>query len=117
MIVSDAVPTDLALVQRSILKKRVEFTLFVCLYICFFSCLFNCLQYGKEDDLKLNYIKSRDTAVLDIARPIEWILTCPLMQLCIPILGGEKVPDYRRMSMPLNAIVILSFGTCAMLSR
>jgi bacteriorhodopsin len=116
MIVSDSMPTDLQVMQRSTLKKRVEFALAVCLYICFFSCLFNFIQYGEEDDLVLENVESRDLPVLDLARPIEWMLTCPLMQLCIPILGGENVKEWRRWSMPLNSFTILCFGMSAMLS-
>jgi bacteriorhodopsin len=117
IICSDSIATDLHLVQRSILKKRLEFSLAVCLYICFFSCLFNFVQYGDDDDIALESYDNRDVPVLDLARPIEWILTCPLMQLCIPIIGGENVKDYRRTSMPLNAVVNLCFGLCAMFSQ
>merc|ERR1719506_3289832 len=38
------------------------------------------------------------------------MLTCPLMQLAVPILAGEKIPDSRRVSMPLLAFTVLSFG-------
>ena len=98
---------DLHIVQRSILRKRLEYCMFVCLYICFFSCLFNVIQYGPQDDAVFDKIEARDTVILDIGRPIEWILTCPLMQLILPIMGGERVPDWRRYTMPLNSVVIL----------
>ena len=81
--------------------------MFVCLYICFFSCLFNVIQYGPQDDAVFDKIEARDTVILDIGRPIEWILTCPLMQLILPIMGGERVPEWRRYTMPLNSVVIL----------
>merc|ERR1719398_375118 len=89
--------------------------MFVCLYVCFFSCLFNCMQFGEQDDIVLSHIDARDDVILDLGRPIEWILTCPLMQLVLPIIGGEKVPDYRRWTMPLNAFVVLCFGLTASL--
>jgi bacteriorhodopsin len=114
-IVSAGMHADLHVVQRSVLKKRIEYSMFVCLYVCFFSCLFNCMQFGPQDDLVLQHINARDDVILDIGRPIEWILTCPLMQLVIPIIGGEKVPDYRRWTMPLNAFVVLCFGFTAAL--
>jgi bacteriorhodopsin len=117
LLVSDAMPSDLQLVQRSTLKKRIEFSLAVCVYICFFSCLFNVCQYGEDDDFVLQGVDSRDVPVLDVARPIEWILTCPLQQLLLPIIGGEKVKDYRRWTMPLNSFVILCFGMSAMFSQ
>jgi bacteriorhodopsin len=116
MIVGQHIPGDLAIVQRSVLKKRLEYSMFLCLYICFFSCLFNVIQYGPQDDAIFDNIDARDTVILDIGRPIEWVLTCPLMQLCLPIIGGEKVPDYRRFTMPANSAIILVWGVSAMFS-
>jgi len=117
LIVGQHIQGDLHIVQRSILRKRLEYCMFVCLYICFFSCLFNVIQYGPQDDVVFDQIETRDTAILDIGRPIEWLLTCPLMQLILPILGGERVPDYRRWTMPTNSAIILVFGVCAMFSE
>ena len=57
------------------------------LYICFFSCLFNTVQLGDQDDFRIGDLNH----TLDLGRPIEWIMTCPLMQLCLPLLGGDKV--------------------------
>jgi len=114
-IVSGALHADLHLVQRSVLKKRIEYSMYVCLYVCFFSCLFNVMQFGPQDDIMLAHVDARDDVILDLGRPIEWILTCPLMQLVIPIIGGEKVPDYRRWTLPLNAFVVLCFGLTASL--
>jgi bacteriorhodopsin len=116
LIVGQHIQGDLHIVQRSVLRKRLEYSMFLCLYICFFSCLFNVIQYGPQDDAIFDEIDARDTVILDIGRPIEWILTCPLMQLILPILGGEKVPDYRRFTMPANSAIILVFGCCAMFS-
>jgi bacteriorhodopsin len=117
LIVGQHIQGDLHIVQRSIVSKRLEYSLFVCLYICFFSCLFNVIQYGPQDDAIFDQIDARDTVILDLGRPIEWILTCPLMQLILPIIGGEKVPDWRRITMPLNSEIILVFGCCAMFSQ
>jgi bacteriorhodopsin len=113
LIASQHIQGNLHVLQRSILRKRLEYSMFVCLYICFFSCLFNCIQYAPHDDHVLAHVHAQDTAVLDLGRPIEWILTCPLMQIILPILGGEKVKDYRRASMPLNSALVLVFGLCA----
>jgi len=49
--------------------------------------------------------------VVDLARPIEWILTCPLLQLNLVLMGGSRIPEYRRIYMPLSAAVVLMFGT------
>jgi bacteriorhodopsin len=114
-IMNAVLESDLNIVQRSVMKKRLEYCMFINLYICFFSCLFNLVQFGDEDDVPLTWAESRDEAVLDLGRPIEWILTCPLMQLCLPIFGGEKVPDFRRTSMPVNAFVALNLAMGAML--
>lgn len=32
--------------------------------------------------------------------PQEWIMTCPLMQLALVLMGGSRIPEYRRMLMP-----------------
>ena len=37
---------------------------------------------------------------LNLSRPIEWIATCPIMQLKLVVLAGARVPSYRRF-MPL----------------
>jgi bacteriorhodopsin len=97
---------DASVVQRSSLRKRLEYTLTVNLYICFFSCLFNIVQLGDEDNVDFGEVNH----TLDLGRPIEWILTCPLMQLCVVIVGGEKVPDYRRWTLPMTSLVILCCG-------
>merc|ERR1719199_1739158 len=100
---------NLGLVQRSALGKRLDFCMTLSLYICFFSSLFNAIQLMDDDNLMLKDLDGNET-VLDLGRPIEWMLTCPLMQLAVPILGGEKVPDSRRVFMPLAAFTVLSFG-------
>jgi bacteriorhodopsin len=100
---------NFGLVQRSCLSKRLDFCMTLSLYICFFSALFNAIQLMDDDNLLLKNLEGEDT-VLDLGRPIEWMLTCPLMQLAVPILGGEKVPDSRRVFMPLAAFTVLSFG-------
>merc|ERR1719460_817518 len=96
---------NFGIVQRSTLGKRLDFCMTLSLYICFFSSLFNAIQLMDDDNLLLKSLDGNDT-VLDLGRPMEWMLTCPLMQLAVPILAGEKIPDSRRVSMP-----ILAFGT------
>jgi bacteriorhodopsin len=110
MILGQYIQGDLYLLQRSTLQKRLEFSMFACLYICFFSCLFNLVQYGPQDDHVLNHAKAQEAVVLDLGRPIEWILTCPIMQLILAVLGGEQVPDFRRKTMPLSSAIVLLLG-------
>jgi bacteriorhodopsin len=97
---------DIAVVKRSSLRVRLNYCIQVNLYICFFSCLFNTVQLMDEDDFTLGTVNH----TLDLGRPIEWIMTCPLMQLCIPIIAGVKVPESRTTIMPLVSVTILVFG-------
>jgi bacteriorhodopsin len=106
---------NFGLVQRSALGKRLDFCLTLSLYICFFSSLFNAIQLMDDDNLNITNADGQET-VLDLGRPIEWMLTCPLMQLAVPILAGEKVPDHRRISMPIAAFTVLVFGFLSTLS-
>jgi bacteriorhodopsin len=98
--------TELSVVKRSSLRKRLDYCITVNLYICFFSCLFNTVQLGDQDDFRIGDLNH----TLDLGRPIEWIMTCPLMQLCLPLLGGDKVPDSRTTTMPLTSLMILLCG-------
>jgi bacteriorhodopsin len=98
--------TELSVVKRSSLRKRLDYCITVNLYICFFSCLFNTVQLGDQDDFRIGDLNH----TLDLGRPIEWIMTCPLMQLCLPLLGGDKVPDSRTTTMPLTSLGILLCG-------
>jgi bacteriorhodopsin len=106
---------NFSLVQRSTMGKRLDFCLTLCLYITFFSALFNAVQLMDDDNL-LVYAIDGSTTVLDLGRIVEWMLTCPLIQLAVPMIGGEKVPDYRRYVMPLLAFVVLSFGLLSTLA-
>jgi bacteriorhodopsin len=97
---------DLGVIQRSALKQRIAYVLTLCLYICFFSCLFNVVQSSDADDLQVGEVNH----TLDLGRPIEWILTCPINQLAIAIFGGEKVHDIRRYQLPSLSLAILTCG-------
>jgi bacteriorhodopsin len=108
-LMSHQTEMNFGIVQRSILGKRLDFCMTLSLYISFFSALFNAIQLMDDDNLVIETLKGEDL-VLDLGRPVEWMLTCPLMQLAVPILAGEKIPDSRRVSMPLLAFTVLSFG-------
>eukprot|EP00913_Durusdinium_trenchii_P022961 g21560.t1 len=47
--------------------------------------------------------------------PKEWIMTCPLMQLALVLMGGSRIPEYRRMLMPGLSVAVLVCGTASML--
>merc|ERR1719181_1102070 len=99
-------------VKRSSLRKRLDYAITINLYICFFSCLFNTIQLGEFDDVELPDVNS----TLDLARPIEWILTCPLMQICLVVVGGERVKESRAVSAPMTSAIILCWGTASALA-
>merc|ERR1719456_359174 len=99
-------------VKRSSLKMRLDYCVTINLYICFFSCLFNVIQLAEWDDVQIPSVNS----TLDLARPIEWILTCPLMQICLVVLGGERVRESRAVSGPLVSAIILCWGTASALA-
>merc|ERR1719183_743370 len=107
---------NFALVQRSTMGKRLDFCLALCLYITFFSALFNAIQLMDDDNLMVKTVDGEPT-VLDLGRIAEWMLTCPLIQLAVPVLGGEKVPDYRRVVMPITAFVVLLLGLLSTLAE
>merc|ERR1719456_2186487 len=109
VMMSHQTEMNFSLVQRSVLGKRLDFCITLSLYISFFSALFNAIQLMDDDNLDLETLQG-DRIVLDLGRPVEWMLTCPLMQLAVPILAGEKIPDSRRLTMPLLAFVILMCG-------
>merc|ERR1719174_3110111 len=99
-------------VKRSSLKMRLDYCVTINLYICFFSCLFNVIQLAEWDDVQIPSVN----ATLDLARPIEWILTCPLMQVCLVVVGGERVRESRAVSAPLTSAIILCWGTASALA-
>jgi bacteriorhodopsin len=107
---------NFALVQRSSMGKRLEFCLALCLYITFFSALFNAIQLMDDDNLLLKTIDG-EQATLDLGRIAEWMLTCPLIQLALPVLGGEKIPDSRRLTMPTASFTVLAFGFMSTISE
>jgi bacteriorhodopsin len=108
-LMSHQTEMNFGLVQRSVLGKRLDFCMTLSLYISFFSALFNAIQLMDDDNLAIKTLQG-DDLVLDLGRPIEWMLTCPLMQLAVPVLAGEKIPDSRRVSMPMLAFTVLTFG-------
>merc|ERR1719460_1203442 len=109
VLMSHQTEMNFGVVQRSVMGKRLDFCMTLSLYISFFSALFNAIQLMDDDNLDLKTLQGV-SIVLDLGRPVEWMLTCPLMQLAVPILAGEKIPDSRRLTMPLLAFVILVCG-------
>jgi len=100
--------TKLAFVQRAALEKRLTVCCFLNTYVAFFSAFFNFFQLTAVDDAVL---PTAGNFTLDLARPIEWVMTCPLMQLSLVLMGGAKLPEYRRYLMPSFSATILFLGT------
>jgi len=100
--------TKLAFVQRAALEKRLTVCCFLNTYVAFFSTFFNFFQLTAVDDAVL---PEAGNFTLDLARPFEWIMTCPLMQLSLVLMGGAKLPEYRRYLMPGFSATILLLGT------
>jgi hypothetical protein len=78
-----------------------------------FSGFFNILQMTGLDDFDLPRSSS---FTLDLSRPVEWLLTCPVMQLILVILGGARITSYRKFMMPLLCSGNLLCGVAAMFS-
>ncbi|CAK9071988.1 unnamed protein product [Durusdinium trenchii] len=81
-------------------------------YVGAFSAFFNFFQLTEVDDILLDRASS---FTLDFSRPLEWIMTCPLMQLALVLMGGSRIPEYRRMLMPGLSVAVLVCGTASML--
>ncbi|CAE8588010.1 unnamed protein product, partial [Polarella glacialis] len=74
---------------------------------------FNILQMTGLDNFDL---PRSSTYTLDLSRPVEWLLTCPIIQLCLVIIGGARLPSYRKFMMPLLTASMLLCGVAAMFS-
>lgn len=103
--------TKLSFVQRAALEKRLTTCCFISIYVSCFSAFFNFFQLTEIQRLVLPV----QGFTLDLARPVEWVMTCPLMQLSLVLMGGSKIPEYRRYMMPGFSVLILSLGTTAAL--
>eukprot|EP00929_Paragymnodinium_shiwhaense_P059334 TRINITY_DN29719_c0_g1_i1.p1 TRINITY_DN29719_c0_g1~~TRINITY_DN29719_c0_g1_i1.p1 ORF type:complete len:950 (-),score=239.80 TRINITY_DN29719_c0_g1_i1:452-3301(-) len=104
----------IAMAQKASLEQRLQISTTINTAVCLFSGFFNILQLTKIDDFAL----PRDsTFVLDLSRPVEWILTCPIMQLSLVLLGGSRIPSYRRYMMPLMSVSVLLCGTASMFTE
>ncbi|CAE8645018.1 unnamed protein product [Polarella glacialis] len=105
--------TKLSYIQQASLEKRLTVCCFLCTYVGAFSAFFNFFQLTEVDNFELD----RETNfTLDFARPLEWIMTCPLMQLVLVLMGGSRIPEYRRLMMPALSVCTLFCGVASMLT-
>lgn len=99
--------TKLGFIQAASLEKRLTVCCFLDTYVAAFSAFFNFFQLTEVQYIVL----PRQTSyTLNLARPVEWICTCPIMQLVLVLMGGSRIPDYRRMLMPGLSLGLLITG-------
>ena len=104
--------SKVAVAQKAPLEQRHAVCATISTAVALFSGFFNILQLTAIDDFDLPGRENNFT--LNLSRPIEWIATCPIMQLKLVVLAGARVPSYRRFMMPLLSVAILLCGTASM---
>ncbi|CAE7454251.1 hop [Symbiodinium natans] len=104
--------SKVAVAQKAPLEQRHNICATISTAVALFSGFFNILQLTAIDDFDLPGRANNFT--LNLSRPIEWILTCPIMQLKLVVLAGSRVPSYRRFMMPLISVSVLLCGTASM---
>jgi len=100
--------TRMSYIQRASLEKRLHVCCHINTIVAALSAFFNFFQVTEVDNW---FLPGNRNFTVDMARPIEWILTCPLMQLCLVLMGGSRIPEYRRVLMPAFSVVVLAFGS------
>jgi len=104
--------SKVAVAQKAPLEQRHQICATISTAVALFSGFFNILQLTAIDDFDLPGRQNNFT--LNLSRPVEWILTCPIMQLKLVVLAGARVPSYRRFMMPLMSVAVLLCGTASM---
>ncbi|CAE7482978.1 hop [Symbiodinium sp. CCMP2456] len=100
-----------AVASKAPLEQRHAVCATLSTAVCLFSGFFNILQLTGIDDFQIPGYTGG--FVLQLARPVEWVLTCPILQLKLVILAGARVPSYRRFMMPLLSAAVLLCGVAA----
>ncbi|CAE7396171.1 hisS [Symbiodinium natans] len=104
--------SKVAVAQKAPLEQRHQICATISTAVALFSGFFNILQLTAIDDFDLP--GRANNFNLNLSRPVEWILTCPIMQLKLVVLAGARVPSYRRFMMPLVCVSVLLCGTASM---
>jgi len=99
--------TRLKVVQKQSFEKRLATCCQINTIVAAISAFLNFFQLTEVDNWAL---PGNTSYSVDVARPIEWILTCPLLQLSLVLMGGSKIPEYRRTAMPGFAYSLLLLG-------
>jgi bacteriorhodopsin len=100
--------TRISYIQKASLEKRLGVCCQINTIVASLSAFLNFFQLTEVDNWALVGGRSM---VVDVARPLEWILTCPLMQLNLVLMGGSRIPEYRRVLMPGLSATVLAFGS------
>merc|ERR1719440_1180580 len=100
--------TRMSYIQRASLEKRLSVCCQLSTMVAALSAFLNFFQMTEVDNWAL---PGQRQFVVDAARPIEWILTCPLMQLSLVLMGGSRIPEYRRVVMPAFSVGVLVLGS------
>jgi len=95
------------------LEQRYNTGLSICVALSLFSGFFNILQMTGLDDFEL---PRSENFTLDLSRPLEWLLTCPLQQYVLVIVGGARLAPWRKFVQPLVTAGNLLCGIAAMFS-
>eukprot|EP00928_Gymnodinium_smaydae_P019564 TRINITY_DN17515_c0_g1_i1.p1 TRINITY_DN17515_c0_g1~~TRINITY_DN17515_c0_g1_i1.p1 ORF type:complete len:921 (+),score=196.81 TRINITY_DN17515_c0_g1_i1:101-2863(+) len=83
--------------MRAALEQRVAVCCVLNTYVAVVSAALTLLQLTGLDDVP---VERSVSFTANLAQPIEWILTFPVMQLVIVVLGGPRLPDGRRLLLP-----------------
>jgi len=94
-------------VQMQPLPQRVKFCIFWNIYVCAISMVMNLVSMStKLDDGVMEWFGR----YLHICRPLEWLLTCPLMMLQVVVVAGPLVPGRRRIEIVGTTVSVLIIG-------
>jgi bacteriorhodopsin len=99
--------TRVSYIQKASLEKRLSVCCQINTIVASLSAFLNFFQLTEVDNFALGGQRSM---TVDVSRPIEWILTCPLMQLNLVLMGGSRIPEYRRTLMPGLSATVLFLG-------
>mmetsp|Transcript_47518 Transcript_47518/g.119766 ORF Transcript_47518/g.119766 Transcript_47518/m.119766 type:complete len:502 (-) Transcript_47518:525-2030(-) len=95
----------LSKIQIAPLRTRLHWCIKSNIYICFMSAVLHVLHVTNFEYM---ISASLGPHVL-VIKPVEYLLTCPVMMLTLVVLGGERVPRQRQHECScLTALVLLS---------
>lgn len=93
-------------IQQASLRKRLEYCGLMNFYICLVSFFFNLGHV-------LAYLVHLDHSAMLKLVFLEYMLTCPVMQANLAILGGPSVQERHRGEVAALTLLVLSFGFAA----